>query len=229
MVTACMALRCSSIIVVAIVVVVVILTQGAVIATVVTSGGRVLSGLCIVCVVLSFLACLLPLASLHACLLKQSTLLCKPAPLLSVLHLVLSDQGLRRSSEDVFVFAELADPGLARGVVEVGVLLLRASFASRVRVELGGTASGLAGWGRLLRGLGTLWRRRGPTCRLLCAVHTWACLCALSRYSRGIWSNGRASASGLGVGRWRGGRGGIGARRLGVRAVFLAGPNHLVG
>jgi hypothetical protein len=176
MVTACMALRCSSTIVVAVVVVVVILTQGAVITTVVTTGGRVLRVLCIVCVVLSFLARLLPLASLHARLLKQSTLFCKAAPLLSVLHLVLSDQGLRRSSEDVFVFAELADPGLARGVVEVGVLLLRASLASRVRVELRGTASGLAGWRSLLRGLGTLWRRRGLTCRLLCAVHTWACL-----------------------------------------------------
>jgi hypothetical protein len=68
----------------------------------------------------------------------------------------LSDQGLGRSSEDVFVFAEFANPGLARRVVEVGVLLLRASFASRVCVELGGTASRLAGWVRLLRRLGAL-------------------------------------------------------------------------
>lgn len=157
MVTACMALRRSSIIVVAIVVVVVILTQGAVIATVVTSGGRVLSVLCIVCVVLSFLACLLPLASLHACLLEQSTLLCKPAPLLSVLHLVLSDQGLRRSSEDVFVFAELADPEVvaSRTVVVVRVLLLELALSSGKGILFaGGTTRfgfGRLGW-RLLTG-----------------------------------------------------------------------------
>lgn len=147
-----------TVIIVSIVVVVVIIrTQRAIIAAVVATSRLVLSVLRIVRVVLRLLACLLPFASLHSSFLEQSALLCKSAPFLPVLHLVLSDQGLRRTSEYIFILAELADPGLTGRIVEIGVLLLGATFASSVCVELGGAAPGLARWGGLLRRLRTLW------------------------------------------------------------------------
>lgn len=182
----------------------------------------------VVCVVLRLLACLLALPSLHPCFLQQSALLRKSSSLLPVFHLVLPDQGLRRTPKDVFVFAEFADPGLTRRVVEVGVLLLCPTFASSVCVQLRRTAPRLARWRCLLWRLATLRRWCAPIRRRMHTVHVWTCLGALCRYSRGVWSNGRTSASSLGMRGRRSGRGGIRARRLRVRPVFLARPNHLV-
>lgn len=183
--------------------------------------------LAIVYVVLRLLARLLSLSPLHPCFLKQSTLLREPASLLPVLHLVLSDEGLRRTPKDVFVFAELADPGLARRVVEVGVLLLRPALAGSICVELRSAASWLARWRRLLWRLSTLGRWWTPIYWWMNSIHIGTCLGTLCQHSRGVWSNWRTSAGCLGMGRRRSGRR-IRARGLRVRPVFLAGPNHLV-
>lgn len=183
--------------------------------------------LAVVCVVLRLLARLLSLSPLHPCLLEQSTLLRKPASLLPVLHLVLSDQGLRRTPEDIFVLAELADPGLTGRVVEVGVLLLCPSLTGSICVEFRSAASWLAWWRRLLWRLPALGRWWTPICWWMNPAHIGTCLCALCQHSRSVRSNRRTSTSCLGVGRRRSGRG-IRARGLRVRPVFLAGPNHLV-
>ena len=184
--------------------------------------------LTVACVVLRLLARLLSFSPLHPCLLKQSALLREPASFLPVLHLVLSDEGLGRTPKDVLVFTELADPGLAWRVVEVGVLLLRPALAGSICVELRSASSWLARWRRLLWGLATLGRWWTPICWWMNSIHIGTRLGTLCQHSRGVWSNWRTSAGCLGVGRRRSGRG-ICARGLRVRPVFLAGPNHLVG
>jgi hypothetical protein len=132
---AMMALR-RPVIVVSVVVVIIFWIQRTIVTTVITARRRILSMLDIVRVVLRLLACLLPLPSLHSCLLQQSALFRKPSSLLPVFHLILPNQGLRRASEDIFIFAELADPGLTRRVVKVGILLLRPPLASSICVQL---------------------------------------------------------------------------------------------
>lgn len=228
MTTASAPLWCPSVIVITVVVVIVFRVVGAIIARVVATRRGILSVLAVGRVVLRLLASLLPLAPLHPRLFEQSTLFCEPTSLLPVLHLVLSDQSLRRTAKDIFVFTEFANPGLAGRVVEVGVLLLSPALAGSVSIELRSTASWLARGRRLLRGLAALGRRGTSICWGMHTIHAGACLGTLGRDSRVIWSNGRASARRLGMGRRRSGRGGIGARGLRVRPVFLARPNHLV-
>ena len=159
----------------------------------------------VVCVVLRLLACLLALPSLHPCFLQQSALLRKSSSLLPVFHLVLPDQGLRRTPKDVFVFAEFADPGLTRRVVEVGVLLLDATLASSVLVQFGGTTP----WFSRRRGLLWWWGARWTSCspigkgwRGVCTrtIHVGAGLGTLGRHHRGIWADGRACTGSLMVG-----------------------------
>jgi hypothetical protein len=122
--------------VVVVVVVLVLRIQGPfIVSPVVATRRRILVVLSVVGVVLCFLARLLALAPLHPGLFQQPPLLCQTFALLSVLDLVLPDQGHGRMAEDVLVLAEFAYPGLAWGVVEVGVLLLNATLAGGILVE----------------------------------------------------------------------------------------------
>jgi len=174
--------------------------------------------------VLVLLARLLPLASLHPGLFKQSTLLGRTLALLPILDLVLPNECERGRAEDVLVLAELADPGRLGRVVVVGVLLLRAATLRSQRVQLRGAAAGPARRGWLLVGRGTLLGRRvlAWQSRVLRAIGMRAGLGALVVH-RGVWTDGRACA--------RCGGGGIGTGGLGVvalGAVFLTRPAHLV-
>jgi len=146
-------------------------------------------------------------------------------------------------AEDVLVLAELADPWLARWVVEIGVLLLDTAFSGGILVQLGGTTAWLPWRGCLLLLLLLLllwwwWGAGWPTCSAIgkgrgrvctCTIHVWAGLRALGRHHRSVWADGRAGAGRLSV--WRRSRSSarVGAWGLGVLAIFLARPDHLVG
>ena len=124
-------------IVIIVVVVVVLLTiQRFVLWSSIVVARGVLLRLSVVGIVLCLLARLLALASLHPGLLQQPPLLCQTFALLPVLDLILPDQSHGRMAKYVLVFAEFAYPRLTWRVVEVGVLLLNATLAGSILVQL---------------------------------------------------------------------------------------------
>lgn len=130
--------------------------QGTVIRMpVISAGWRILAVLRVVRILLRLLACLLALASLHARLFQEPSLLGEPLPFLPVLDLVLADQSERRGSKDGLILAELTDPRRIRRIVLVLILLLQASLAVSQLVDLFASTAGFARGGLLLlrRGL----------------------------------------------------------------------------
>ena len=97
---------------------------------------RILIVLGVICIVLGFLAPFLSLPTLHPSLLQEASLLGQSLPILSILPLILPNQGLRRPTKDILVFTELADPRRVWGIVKICILLLDAAFASSVCIEL---------------------------------------------------------------------------------------------
>ena len=122
--------------VVIIVIVLVLWVQRAlIIATVIpTRRRRILVVLSIIGVVLCLLARLLALASLHPCLLQQTTLLRQTFALLPILDFVLANESHWGMTKNILIFAEFADPRLGGWIVEVGVFLLYTTLASSVLV-----------------------------------------------------------------------------------------------
>jgi hypothetical protein len=103
----------------------------------------------------------------------------------------LADQSHGRVTKYVLVLAEFAYPWLTGRVVEVGVLLLDATLAGSILVQLGSTASRLS----RRRGLLWWWRSRWTSCGSIrkgrgrvcaCSIHVGTGLGALRRHHRGI-------------------------------------------
>jgi len=123
-------------VVIVVVVLVLWIQRPFIVASVVAARRRVLVVLSVVGIVLCLLARLFALASLHPGLLQQPPLLCQTFALLPVLDLILPDQSHGRMAKYVLVFAEFAYPRLTWRVVEVGVLLLNATLAGSILIQL---------------------------------------------------------------------------------------------
>lgn len=148
-------------IVIVVIVLVVVRVQGALVVTpCITIVWYILIMLGRIGIVLSLLACLLALASLHPSLLQQPPLFSQTSSLLPILLFVLTNKGHGLMTENVFIFTKLADPWLTWRIVEICVFLLNATFPRSVLVQLRCTSSRFARWGCLLLRLPIL-RRRG--------------------------------------------------------------------
>jgi hypothetical protein len=225
---------CSDGVVIVVIVIVVLWIQRAIVVASVVAARWGVAVLSAIRIVLCLLARLLALPSLHPSLLQQTSLLGQAFAFLPILDLVLPDESQRRVAEDVLIFAELADPRLTRWVVEIGVLLVPATLAGSMIVQLLCTASRLPRrrgllwrWGSSRTACTPIWKGRRRVCT--CPIHVGTRLGALGRHHRGVWANGRASAGSLRVGCWSGSAVRVSARRLRVLAVLLAGPDHLIG
>lgn len=123
-------------VVVVVVVLVLWIQRPFIVAPIVAARRRVLVVLSVVGIVLCLLARLLALAPLHPGFLQQPPLLCQTLALLPVLDLVLPDQSHGRMAKYVLVLAEFAYPRLTWRVVEIGILLLNATLAGSILIQL---------------------------------------------------------------------------------------------
>lgn len=80
------------------------------------------------------------LSSFHFGLLQQPLLFRQPLSFLAVFDLILANQSLRWTAKDTLVFTEFTNPNVphARGVVQVGILLLDLSLARRQSINTPG-------------------------------------------------------------------------------------------